>query len=754
MTDLAVHPKNVTQRLATKIQEKSTNLTAVAYSKAKFPNVNYRVINATPGRVRFRIPRLARDAEYAQRLELLLAADVQVSVIRLKRAAASLTVRYIPGAIADNQMRFHLAKLIEQASEPALAISPKAASNKQLNSQPINGSWSSLKLPALATALSLLAGPVGLSVSPLLVRGSLAVAALPIARRALASILRKRRLNVDFLDLTAVSIMTAQSHFLTCSSMLTLIQLGEAIRARTARASQNQTLDLLSSLAQFVWIEREGEKQQVPIGEVQPGETVIVYPGEQIPVDGHILRGKALIDEQKLTGESMPVVRSEGEAVYASTLVREGRIYILVEQIGADTRAGRTLQLIQDVPVHDTRIENYAAKIADRAVLPTLLLGGAVFAITGNVARAASVLTLDFATGIRVSVPTTVMAALSAAARRGILIRSGRALEQLTKVDAIVFDKTGTLTQGDVVIAGINTVEPSISPLQVLKLAAAAEQRITHPVALAIMRHANYHELIVPKRGTWEYQVGLGIWAEIEGQNVLVGSERFLLQKGIDLEPLYESHPDLKTAGYPLIYVASEGKVQGVIQYTDPLRRESLQVLTRLRQEFGAEVHMLTGDNWQRAKVVARELDIPSNQTHAEAFPEQKAEIIQKLHQEGKTVAFVGDGLNDSAALAYADVSVSFRDGSEVARETADVVLMKNDLRGLVEAISIARNAKGIIHQNTSIIAIPNISGLAIAATLGMSPMTANLINNGSSVIAGINGLRPVLTASREPDCM
>ncbi|NEP01754.1 MAG: heavy metal translocating P-type ATPase [Symploca sp. SIO2E9] len=727
---------------------KSTYVAGKTQPIKRSPQVAYRFVQAIPGRVRFRIPRIAHDREYAQRLQMLLAADNQIIKVRLKSAASSLVIGYIPTKYSDTKMPLHLAKLIELASDEFTSTSSKSVSTQQLTREQGN-SWSRLRLPALVSVLSLLAGPVGLSISPVIVGGSIAIASLPVARRALECIIEERRLNCDFLDLTAIAIITAGQHFLTSSSMITLIELGEAIRDNTARSSKNQTLDLLSSLGQFVWVERENQKQQIPIEQVQPEDTVIVYPGEQIPVDGHIIKGTALIDEQKLTGESMPVVRTKREAVYASTLVREGELYILAERLGADTRAGRTIQLIEAAPIHDTRIENYAAKIADRAVLPTLLLGGAVFAATRSPARAASVLTIDFATGIRVSVPTTVMAAMIQAARCGILIRSGRALEQLSQVDAIVFDKTGTLTQGNVSIVGIKTTEPTITPQRVLELAAAAEQRLTHPVAEAVMRYAKSQEVKIMPRGEWEYQVGFGIRGQIEGQNVLVGSDRFLQQAGISLEQLDGTHSELKREGYPTIYVASNGQLQGALQYTDPLRPESQQVIAQLRTVLGAQIHMLTGDNRQRANIVARELAIEPECIHAEAFPEHKAEVVRRLRNQGRTVAFIGDGLNDSAGLAYADVSVSFRDGSEVARETADVVLMKNDLRSLTEAIAIARYAKEIIAQNTGIVAVPNLSGLALAATVGLHPMVATLFNNGSSVIAGINGLRPIFSGRR-----
>ena len=745
MVQLAVPSEGVSQNQK-ELNGKSAPVAKTEKLEVSRVKVSYWIVHQVPGRIRVRIPKILRDREYTQGLQALASLDARIIKVRVKRAAASVAIYYATDLLNEAQMRPWLEELIQLASNSAVPIGAKGALSRPEKSEKPSY-WSALKLPALATLLSLLSGPVGMSVPSLIIGGSIAAASLPVARRALKSLFRQRRLNVDCLDLSAITIVTAQSHFLTSCSMLVLIELGEAIREHTARSSKNQALDLLSSLSQFVWVERDGQKRQIPIEQVQPEDTVIVYPGEQIPVDGHVLRGKALIDEQKLTGESMPVLRAKGEAVYASTLVREGQLYILAERLGAETRAGKTIQLVQAAPVHDTRVENYAAKIADRTVLPILLLGTTVFAITRSPARTASVLTIDFATGIRVSVPTTVMAALIAAARSGILIRSGRALEQFAQMDAIVFDKTGTLTQGDVAVIGIKTAEPSISPGRVLELAAAAEQRITHPVAEAIMGYARSQQVKVLPRGKWKYEVGFGIRAQIDGQAVLVGSERYLLREGISLERFDQNHPDLKQAGYPAIYVASNGKLQGAIQYADPLRPESREVVAALRCA-GAEIHLLTGDNHHRASTVAAELNIPPSNIHAEAFPEHKAEVVQRLHEQGRTVAFVGDGLNDSAALAYADVSVSFRDGSDVARETADVVLMKNDLRGLVEAITIARKAKQIIHQNTGIVAVPNLYGLAIAATVGMNPMTATLINNGSSVIAGVNGLRPALTGS------
>ncbi len=285
--------------------------------------------------------------------------------------------------------------------------------------------------------------------------------------------------------------------------------------------------------------------------------------------------------------------------------------------------------------------------------------------------------------------------------------------------------------------------------MQVLELAAAAEQRLTHPVAEAVVRYAQEQGAKIPPREKWDYEIGLGVRAKIDGQAVLVGSEHFLRQEGVHLNGKPKKHSQ---HNHSVIYVASNGELQGVIAYRDPLRPESKEVIKALQATEGMEIHLLTGDNKRTAITVAKELGIEDAYTHAEAFPEQKVAVVESLHAQGKTVAFVGDGINDSPALAYADVSVSFANGSDVARETADVVLMENNLRGLPEAIAIARATMQLIHENTGIVAIPNLAALVLAVAVGIDPLAATLVNNGSTIVAGLNGLRPLLTSSEELD--
>ncbi|MGK7876984.1 MAG: heavy metal translocating P-type ATPase [Xenococcaceae cyanobacterium] len=714
----------------TKAHSKVTDWTWVPYS----------VVHSTPGRLRLRVPRLVWDSHYVHRLQVLLEADAYITRVRLKPAAMSVALNYQTDQVSEEQMRLHLGNLIQLAAN-AIVPAPNTDSEQASES-----GWSQLKLPALATLLALLAGPVGLPIPAAAVVGTIAAGSIPVAKKALESLWQDKRLNIDCLDLMALTLTTLQGNPITPSMILLLHKLGDLIRDRTARTSTRQALELLDSLGQFVWVERNGTKEQIPLDQVNPGDTVIVYPGEQIPIDGKILRGQALINQQKLTGESMPVTREVGQTVYASTLVRSGQLYILAEHTGSETRAGQSIKLVQDAPVGDTRMENYAAQLADKAILPALFFSTGVLLVTRSMARAAAILTLDFMTGIRVSVPTTVLASMTAAARRGILIRSGRSLEQLAQVDAVVFDKTGTLTQGDVVVAGVRTVNGA-APKRLLELAATAEKRLTHPVASAVVRYAQAQGVQDLERGEWEYQVGLGVRAEIDGEQVKVGSDRLMSQEGISLEPFYQEYPDFQDASS--IYVASNGQLLGAIQYTDPLRPETKATILALQAQ-GVDIHILTGDHRHRALTVAKELGIASDNIHAEAFPEQKATIVSQLHELGKTVAFVGDGINDSAALAYADVSVSFGDGSEVARETADVVLMENDLESLVKAIALAKQTRQLIEQNTSLALIPNVAALSFATTVGLHPLLAAVVHNGSAIAAGVNGLRPLIGGTEE----
>ena len=694
------------------------------------------VVHELPGRLRCRALRIRGDEAYVRRLTALAEVDEAVASVRVVRPAASVAIEWaavVP--LADARER--LAGLLRQADE-APDEAAKSARPSQVTRRP------RLVLVGIAGAAAFFARISGFAIPFPIGAVVIFIASIPIARRAYRSLTVDHRLNLDVLDMTAIALTTMQGSLLAPASIIGLVEIGEAIRERTARASRRELLDLLDSISDIAWVVRGGERHQVPIEQVRRGDVLVVYPGDRIPVDGRVLEGRALLDEHELTGESMPVLREEGELVYASTLLREGHLHIAVEQVGGETQAGRIVQLMRDAPVHDTKIENYAGKIADRVVLPSFLLAGAILVLTRNPTRAASILIADFATGIRVSVPTTVLAAITSAAHAGVLIRSGRALEQLAAVDTIVFDKTGTVTEGNPAIVDVRALTSDMDVGEVLQIAASVEQRLTHPVAEAIVGYAAERGITPGRRGEWHYDIGLGVRANVDGSDVLIGSDRLLERHGVEIP----DGPTEEAVG-SRISVAIDGRLRGVMSYTDLIRTEAKRVIAQLRDRHGMEIHLLTGDRSETARAVGHDLDIPQANVHGELFPEQKAALVQELHRRGRRVAFVGDGINDLPALAYADVSVSFGGATAVARETADVVLIENDLAALPAAVSVARHGLRLVRQNIGIVVGVNLLTGAAATLRGIAPTMAAVLHNGTTVATAVNGLRPLLGSDR-----
>jgi heavy metal translocating P-type ATPase len=710
------------------------------------PDTEYQVIHTVEGRWRIRVPRVIDDSEYASKLKQLFDAFEFAVYIRVNYLVGSIVIEYDACAIAPNQLQEKISTAIQQAYVIELPV----VTSKQIDQRPEIDWVERLGLPILGLSLSWLASQLAMPIPAVLVGGAVVAAALPFLTRVFDTTVREKRLDADLLDALWISLYTAKGDFVAPALMVSMIESGELLRDITASASDRQALDLVNSLGEYAWVEQDGEERQVPLQEVQIGDRVVVYPGSIIPVSGRILRGKALIDEHKLTGESSLVSRCEGQVVHASTLLVEGKLCVLVKRVGDSTRVAAAFHLMQSAPVHDTRVEDYASKLANAAVLPTLGLSALIFAVTRDFSRAVAPLHLDFSQGIRLSVPTTVISALAYAARNGVYIRSGRALEVLARVDTIIFDKTGTLTQGNPAVVAVRTASDRIDANQVLTAAASAEQVNTHPVADAIIRYAEANGIARHKCEVWDYQIGLGIIAQIEGQRVLVGSDRLMRQEGISLNTLHSRYPDMTSGSDSLVYVAQDSELLGAISYTDPVRPESHSAIAELKTQR-LDIYTISGDRQRVANDVAQKLGIEPDNTYGSCSPLQKVEIVRQLRDNGCTVAFVGEGINDAAALAYADVSISIASGSDIARETADVLLLDDDLRGLTKAIEIAKRSMDIVYQNTALVAVPNIGVVLAGIFFALDPILSVVISNGSALLAELNALRPLFDAENDP---
>ena len=730
-------------------QQSKTQKTVTTGTKASTKNwlqqIDYQVVHFTTGRFRIRVPRLANDIEYASKLTWLVESLDFVITVRINPVAQSVIVNYNASLIIGAEVQQHLFTAIQRASLaniPVGVVPSKPESGSDIN-------WGRLGLSVSSLILALLAHQLGLPIPSLLIAGAVAAAATHFFLHVWDTVFNEHKFDTEILDAFWIGFHTIKGDFVTPALMLSLIESGNALRNTTAQAARQQALELLNDVDQYTWVERDGKERRLPLIELYPGDRIIVYPGELIPITGLVIGGTALIDEHKLTGSSILVSRTEGQMVHAFTSVIEGRLYVLVEQIGRQPHTPAAWELLEAAPIHDTRIENHAAKVANAVVIPSFCLSAAIFALTGDLIRALAPLQLDCCNGIGITVPTTILAALTMLARNGVYIRSGRALEVLARTNTVVFDKTGTLTQGFAVVVAILTADVMTQPSEVLSLAAAAEQENTHPVAYAIVRCAEENGIKIPKCETCDYQIGMGITAKIDEQEILVGSHGLMQQAGIDTELIYKRYPNLNIDTRSCIYVARDSELLGAILYTDSVRPEIKGAIATLGAK-DIDTYMLTGDGERVANDVACQIGINSNNIYAEVLPDEKIEVICRMRNHGKIVTFVGEGLNDAAALAHADVSVSLKSGCALARETADVVLLDNDLRGLTHAIDIAQQTMEIVYLNTAIAVIPNISVVIAGIIFALDPLLEVIVSNVSVMIAELNSFRPLFFEKAE----
>jgi heavy metal translocating P-type ATPase len=713
--------------------------------------VEYQVKHTMPGRIRIHLPAFSRNEALTRACGQFLATQEGVADVRVNPLCASLVIEFDPRrngfpaklrdamSVATPKMLLSLARTL-QSDPRTIHAKDKVESNGQA---PVPGGikLNPLALPTASLALSLFGGSIGTSLAlPLL-----SYNAFPILKRAFKVVREEHRLNVDFLDSLAITISTLQGNLFTSAFMTWLINLGDFIRDLTAARSKRAIEDLLDYQAQLAWVVRGRRKFEIPVARIVVGDTVVVYTGEMIPVDGEVIKGRASVEQKTITGESLPVDRQVGSKVYAATVVREGKLYLRAERVGRETTAAQIVRMVADAPLGETRIQNYAEKFADRLVAPSLAAATGLYAISGDINRFLSMVIIDYGTGIRVAAPTSVLASMIHAARHGIMIKGGSQLEKLSRVDTILFDKTGTLTEGRPQVQSIRSYNGRhFSPEKILALAAAAEARLTHPVAEAVLAKAREMNVKIPERSESRYHIGLGVEVHVNGHTVHLGSERFLRDQNIKLDSAIGDLRQINSYGHSALLLAVEGEITGAISYADQIRTECSAVIKTLHNRGLRNLIMLTGDNSTVAAGVASRLGL--DRFVANVFPAEKAEIVAQLQREGRVVAMVGDGINDSPALARADVGVAMKGGADIAREAADVVLMEENLWKLIAALDVSSDAMKLIRQNFAIIAGLNTLAYALAIPRGLiNPGITTLISNGSAILATLNAVRPVM---------
>jgi Cu2+-exporting ATPase len=703
-----------------------------------------------PGRIRLFVPGVFRSQHAPEQTIQILLPVEPVHKIRSNPHCYSIVIEYDhgnPGILADLINRLRRARTVEE-------LTANGGESRALTSQaqPLSGQLPApvrkttrpafpLALPTVSLALCFFSGPAAIAVNtPLMIWNS-----RPILRRTWKVITHERRLNVDFLDTLAISVSMMTGAFMTGGIIVWLVRLGDWIRDLTAARSKRAVGELLDFQTKMAWVLKGDQIHAIPASLIAVGDTVVAHSGEMIPVDGEILTGHATLDQKTITGESLPVPRGPGEAVYAATGMREGYLTIRATRVGNETTAAQIVHLVESAPVGETRIQNHAERFADRLVGPTLGLAVGMGAVFADINRFTSLVIIDYGTGIRVAAPTSVLASMTHAARQGIVIKSGAHLEKLAEVDTIVFDKTGTLTAGIPHVHDVISYKEKQFPVRkILSLAAAAEARLQHPVAEAIRARTEKDEIDVPDCNEVNYRIGFGVEARTNGYHLHLGSERFLRENSISTRKASRDSHRLNEGGCSSLHLAIDGTLVGLIPYSDRVRPESQDVIRILHNRGIKDTIMLTGDNGTVARAVSQRLGL--RHFEADTLPADKAEYVQRLRRQGRVVAMVGDGINDSPALSFADVGIAMKHGAQVAHESANIVLMEDNLWKLVKAIEISRDGVALIKQNYKIVAVMNSVALLLALPGGLiSPHVTALISNGSAIVASLNAVRPTL---------
>ncbi len=525
-----------------------------------------------------------------------------------------------------------------------------------------------------------------------------------------------------FYSVAATFFLTGYTAFYdTAALLITFILLGRTLEAlakgRTSRAIR-KLLDLQAKVAVVI---RDGQEITVPIEDVEVGDVLLVRPGEKIPVDGEVIDGSSSVDESMVTGESIPVSKKVGDQVIGSTINKNGVLRIRATRVGKDTVLSQIVRLVEEAQTQKPPIQRKADAIAGVFVPVVIALAVGTFLFWLLIGAEDWVRSLSFMIAVLVAAcpcalglatPTALMVGIGKGAEHGILVKTGAGLETIPRVDTIVFDKTGTLTVGKPTVTDVIPAE-GVDTMGALRIVAAVEKNSEHPLAEAIVQYAEAANIEIPETTDFNSVTGKGVVATVEGSNVLVGTDRFLIENGVDISALQDEVVRLQEEGKTTVFSARDGRPLALFAIADTLKENSAQAVARLKK-MGLDVLMITGDKERTALAIARSVGI--DRVLAEVMPGDKAAEVKRLQSEGRVVAMTGDGINDAPALAQADVGIALGSGTDVSLEAGDIVLVRDDLMDVVSAIELGKKTMSKIKQNFFWALVYNLVLLPIAA--------------------------------------
>jgi Cu2+-exporting ATPase len=698
----------------------------------------WHVRSETPGRIRAANPVLAEWSGVRSRVEAellgingIISFDVNLVtarvLVRFNSRVSSEAVLEALGRATDN---------LDSTDAVSLPRSDRAPSG------------ASLMLYASTLNAAFVVATIGTPVLLPFRIATTALVALHLVVSGLHAIFVERRLRVDVLDALVISMLLVFKVPVASALMVWVVDFCNVLLESTADMSRKLLTNLFGAQVARAWVLIDGVEVEMSIDDITPGALIVVRAGEQVPVDGTITEGEALIDQHVLTGEFAPAERGPNERVFAMTIVLAGRIIVQAEQIGHSTQAAKIVEYINNSLDHKVRAQMETERFADRMVAPTLLLG-AVGGFRGR-GTAAAIINADYGTGVRIAGPLALLASLARAANRGMVIKDGAVLERLTEVTAVVFDKTGTLTEDTPVVSRVVSTDDELSADELLAIVASAERRFAHPIARAIVAHAAERGLELPDVADRTHRIGSGVAVRVGRRQIRIGSRRFIEAEGARMGKDLETHVRrIEKFGRTAVYVAGGKRVIGLIEIKASERPEAQRIVARLHQR-NIEVHLLSGDHKVATRTLAESLGI--EHYAAEVLPQHKADYVRELQQKGHVVAMVGDGINDSVALAVADVSISLRGAANIAMDVANVIMMSGDLGRLDELWTVAESLESNINRSVRMVLWSN-TAVIIGALGGVFGLASSIVlNNGVNLLATLNGFLPyysVVIASR-----
>ncbi|MBQ9930970.1 MAG: heavy metal translocating P-type ATPase [Firmicutes bacterium] len=560
-------------------------------------------------------------------------------------------------------------------------------------------------------------------------------------------------------DMALVGHYAHELYFESAAMILTLVTIGKFLETRSKAKTSDALGRLLDLAPKTALVVRNGLEQVIPAEQVVAGDVVIIKPGESIPVDGTVIEGWGSVDQAAITGESIPVDKKPGDTVISATINKNGTFRFQASKVGSDTTLSQIIRLVDEAGNTKAPIARLADKVSGIFVPTVILIAiivGIIWALTGQpfefaLARAITILVISCPCALGLATPVAIMVGTGKAAEYGILIKSAESLENLHNIDTIVMDKTGTLTEGKPAVTDILPFEDTITPSELLRAAAGLEKGSEHPLALAISERAAKDKLETPAAEDFQMHAGRGIQAKLSGALYLGGNPAFMNEQGLfgagkEAQWIRETSDRLAAQGKTPLLFAREGKLLGIIAAADQVRETSRKAIEEFHQ-MGIKTVMLTGDNQITAKAIAEELGI--HEVIADVLPTEKEACVRKLQEEGRKTAMIGDGINDAPALTRADIGIAIGAGTDIAIESADVVLMKDSLLDVVTAINLSRKVIRNIHVNLFWAFFYNILGIPIAAGalypafgLVLNPMIGSAAMSASSVCVVTNALR------------